>query len=126
MGRLTPGQRLCPVGHCASQSLASSQQERVGSAVLGKTWSAWDCSTKIHSGSQTTHTEFSCYVVQLEAVSIRAAPEMGNKGIKQGREKGVSAPVQTLLPGFGKASAGCAGLTHCPPLAFQLVEGCHE
>lgn len=56
MGRLTPGQRLCPMGHRASHSLASSQQERVDSVVLGKTWSAQECSTEIHSGSQTTHS----------------------------------------------------------------------
>lgn len=73
------------MGHWASQTLASSQQERVGSAALGKTWSAWDCSTEMQSRSQTTHTEFPCYV---EAVSTRVAPGMGNKGIKQGREKG--------------------------------------
>lgn len=111
------------MGHWASQTLASSQLERVGSALLGKTWSAWDCSTEMQSGSQTTHTEFPCYVVQLEAVSTRVAPGMGNKGIKQGREKGSASslskpscqesgrPMLAVLEGWG------VGLTHCPPLS---------
>lgn len=105
MGRLTPGRQLLPMGHCARQSLASSQQERVDSVVLGAPGAPRTAPQKSTPPLRTTHSEFSCYVVQLETVSTRAAPRMGNKGIKQGREKG--APARCPNPPARRQEGQC-------------------